>query len=53
MISLQDDSAGPDYEELAARLTAVSGIPWTADDAEMWARIFGTVAPDTEPVNNQ
>jgi hypothetical protein len=49
MFTLQDDFAEPDFEELAARLTAESGIPWTSSDVKMWSGIFGTLKPDTEP----
>ena len=40
MISLHDDSAEPDYEALAARLTTKTGIPWTPTEVKMWAELF-------------
>ena len=50
MISLQDDSAEPDYEAQAARLTAKTGIPWTPTEAELkfWSELFGMFKPDSD-----
>jgi hypothetical protein len=48
MVSLQDDSAEPDYEALAARLTAETGIPWTSSEVKLWSEIFRTLAPGSD-----
>ena len=48
MISLQDDSTEPDYEALAARLTAKTGIPWSPAEVGMWSELFGMFKPDSE-----
>ena len=45
MISLRDDFAEPDYEAAAARLRESTGIQWTADDAELWAKVFAVLKP--------
>jgi hypothetical protein len=48
MISLQDDSAEPDYDAQAERLTAKTGIPWTPADVKMWSELFRTLAPGSD-----
>ena len=48
MISLQNDFTEPDYEALAARLTAATGIPWFPADVKMWSELFRTLAPGSD-----
>jgi hypothetical protein len=48
MISLEDDFTEPDYEALAARLTAATGIPWFPADVKMWSELFRTLAPGSD-----
>jgi hypothetical protein len=48
MISLEDDFTEPDYEALAARLTAETGIPWFPADVKMWSQLFRALAPGSD-----
>jgi hypothetical protein len=48
MISLRDDSTEPDYEALAARLAAETGISWLPADVKMWSELFRMFKPDSE-----